>query len=238
MSGATSRARSQAILIHWRDNIYGFEGQMLEWFNKQSFTRIEDFGMLDDDDIDDIQYTASDGSTSGAPKQHRVRFKAAVGYFHYVLYYHNDNSTLDILTTPAINLASFDRFVVKEFDPKKGIIRYDTAYVQELELNKARIEKENAEKEKILAETIRTSKFPPPETVAERFNKGVKRDPSQYKTFQNELYWDSWFRSFAATAKAQGLENVLNAAYIPNTQDEIDLCHNKHICIPSSSTDC
>jgi hypothetical protein len=120
---------------------------MLQWFNQQSFTRIEDFGLLDDDDIEDIKYLDAGGVTSQAPKSHRVRFKAAVGYFHYVQYYHNDNNTLNILFTPTINSSSFDRFFTLEFDNKQGIVRYTHAYVQALELNKARVERYNAEKE-------------------------------------------------------------------------------------------
>jgi hypothetical protein len=116
MSGTTSRARAQAVLHHWRDNIFGFEGQMLQWFNQQSFPRIEDFGLLDDDYIADIKYLDAGGVTSQAPKPHRVRFKAAVGYFHYVQNFHNANNSLDILLTPTINLSSFDRFYTTEFD--------------------------------------------------------------------------------------------------------------------------
>jgi hypothetical protein len=53
--------------------------------------------------------------------------------------------------------------------------------------------------------------------------KEIKRDPSQFKTFQNELHWHSWFRVFTATAKAQGLENVLNASYSPNRPKDAEL---------------
>jgi hypothetical protein len=95
-----------------------------------------------------IKYLDASGVTGQAPKPHRVRFKAAVGYFHYVQYFHNANNSLDILLTPTINLSSFDRFYTIEFDPKKETTRYTTTYVQTLELNKARIEREVAEKEK------------------------------------------------------------------------------------------
>jgi hypothetical protein len=143
---------------------------------------------LDDDNIDDIKYQVADGTKVDAPKAHRARFKAAVGYYHYVDYYYDDDTNkLDVLVTPSISLDSFEKFVTREFDLKRGIVRYTTAYVQELELIKARIEKENAEKAKILQDTNRASKLPPPETAADRFNRGIKRDPAQFKTFQNEL---------------------------------------------------
>jgi hypothetical protein len=36
-----------------------------------------------------------------APKAYRARLKAAVGYYHYVDYYYDDDTTkLDVLVTP------------------------------------------------------------------------------------------------------------------------------------------
>jgi hypothetical protein len=139
MSGTTSISRSLLILHHWRDNIFGLDGPMLEWFNAQRYTTIQDFGRLDDDDIADMEYSNSAGTTSKAPKSHRLRTKAAVGYFHYVEYYFNGDSTLDIVSANTINRSSFDRFYSMEFNPRKDIIRYSREYVLELELelNKA-----------------------------------------------------------------------------------------------------
>ena len=149
MSGATSRARAQVILHHWRDNIFGFEGQIQKWFDGQQFSRIEEFGFLGNNDVDNLEYVANDGTTSLAPKQHRVRVKAALGYYHYVQYHHNVSNTMDILLEPTINTSSFDRFHSVEFNPEQDIVSYTSAYVQTLELNKARIEREVAEKEKV-----------------------------------------------------------------------------------------
>jgi hypothetical protein len=69
----------------------------------------------------------------------------------------------------------------------------------------------------------RATNLPPPETAADRFNRGIKRDPSQFKTFQNELYWDAWYRGFSATATAQGLANVLNHSYVPSNPNDLEL---------------
>jgi hypothetical protein len=75
----------------------------------------------------------------------------------------------------------------------------------------------------------RASNLPPPETAADRFNRGIKRDPSQLKTSQNELYWDDCYRGFPATATAQGLANVLNESYVPSTATDLKLFLSQHV---------
>jgi hypothetical protein len=107
------------------------------------------------------------------------------------------------------------------------IIRYTDQYVQELERIKAKEERElefhHKRMDREQAEIDRTLRSSPPETAAEKFQRSIKRDPSQFKTFQNDLYWDTWFRGFTATSKTQGLDNVLNKAYVPINQSECDL---------------
>ena len=197
---------------------------MLTWFNAQGFNSIEDFGQLFDEDIDDIRYTDQEGSTTPAPRSHRTRFKAAVGYYHFVRYYHDKDNTLNIMaSTHLINKVSFGKFFMDEYNPNKDIIRYSREYILELEQAQIRAERDSLERAKIQAELDRLNKLPPPETLADKFNRGVKRDPAQFKTFQNELYWDSWYRGFSATAMAQGLGNVLTATYIPSTVSDIEL---------------
>ena len=47
-----------------------------------------------------------------------------------------------------------------------------------------------------------TSESPP---AFNNFKKGTKRDASAYPIFKNDLYYDTFQRSFLATIKAQGL---------------------------------
>jgi hypothetical protein len=90
---------------------------------------------LDDDNIDDIKYQVADGTKVDAPKAHRARFKAAVGYYHYVDYYYDDDTNkLDVLVTPSINHTTFDKFFTENYDPKHYIVRYTREYVQQLQL--------------------------------------------------------------------------------------------------------
>ena len=52
------------------------------------------------------------------------------------------------------------------------------------------------------------------------FRKGTKRDAAAYEVFKDERYYDSFWRVFKTTAKAQGLSNVLNFKYTPPQDDE------------------
>ena len=51
------------------------------------------------------------------------------------------------------------------------------------------------------------------------FKKGTKRDAMAYETFKDERYYDTFWRTFKTTAKAQGLSHVLDFRYKPPTND-------------------
>ena len=51
------------------------------------------------------------------------------------------------------------------------------------------------------------------------FKKGTKRDAMAYETYKDERYYDTFWRTFKTTAKAQGLSNVLDFRYKPPTND-------------------
>ena len=54
------------------------------------------------------------------------------------------------------------------------------------------------------------------------FKKGTKRDASVYPIFKNDLYYDTFQRSFLATIKAQGLNDVADLDYDPYDGDQYD----------------
>jgi hypothetical protein len=81
------------VLHHWRDNIYCLEGLMRDWFDAQGFTRIQDFAILTDDDIDEMEYVDVSGVASKAPKRHRTCIKACIAYYQYVDYYDDEYCT-------------------------------------------------------------------------------------------------------------------------------------------------
>ena len=54
------------------------------------------------------------------------------------------------------------------------------------------------------------------------FQKGTKRDASAYPIFKNDLYYDSFQRSFLATIKAPGRYDVADPDYDPCDGDQYD----------------
>jgi hypothetical protein len=55
------------------------------------------------------------------------------------------------------------------------------------------------------------------------FRKGVKRSISDYKPFKEDHYFNSWQRHLQTTARSHNIDNVINLAYTPVTQEEKDL---------------
>ena len=55
------------------------------------------------------------------------------------------------------------------------------------------------------------------------FSKGIKRDARAYKVISDDKQFDSWNRHTLATAKAQGVGEVLQKEYVPKTPGDIVL---------------
>jgi hypothetical protein len=72
-----------------------------------------------------MEYADSNGAMSKAPKSHRTRMKAAIAYYHYVEFYHNEDDILDVTSSLSfINVSTFDKFFVTSYDPMTKIVRY------------------------------------------------------------------------------------------------------------------
>ena len=51
------------------------------------------------------------------------------------------------------------------------------------------------------------------------FKKGIKRDASAYPIFKNERYYNTFLRHFKATAKAQGLNTLMDPNFTPGSDE-------------------
>ena len=75
------------------------------------------------------------------------------------------------------------------------------------------------------------------------FKKGIKRDASAYPIFKNERYYNTFIRHFKATAKAQGLNSLMDPNFTPGSdeyeqqlfQDQQDFLYS--VLISSPKTD-
>ncbi len=57
-------------------------------------------------------------------------------------------------------------------------------------------------------------------SAADQFKKSIKWDMTAFKPLKDRKNWNPWYRDFVATAKAQGLGNILDPTYMPSTPDE------------------
>ena len=62
---------------------------------------------------------------------------------------------------------------------------------------------------------------------AEDFKKSIKRNTSDYIVLKQDKQWDDWLRSTMATARSHACDEVLNPAYKPKGQEDIDLFTEK-----------
>ena len=51
------------------------------------------------------------------------------------------------------------------------------------------------------------------------FKKGIKRDATAYPIFKNERYYNTFIRHFKATAKAQGLNTLMDPNFTPGSDE-------------------
>ena len=58
--------------------------------------------------------------------------------------------------------------------------------------------------------------------VLNDFKKGTKRDASAYPIFKNDLYYETFQRSFLATVKTQALCDVADPSFDPYDGDQYD----------------
>ena len=58
------------------------------------------------------------------------------------------------------------------------------------------------------------------QTALNNFKRGTKRDASAYSIFKNDLYYDTFQRSFMAVIKVQGLYDVVDPDYDPDDGDQ------------------
>jgi small nuclear ribonucleoprotein (snRNP)-like protein len=64
-------------------------------------------------------------------------------------------------------------------------------------------------------------------SLADSFRRGIKRDPSLFPELKDERHNDAWHRSFMTQARAQGVDDALDEAYVPSTDEEKDLFQEK-----------
>jgi hypothetical protein len=60
-----------------------------------------------------------------------------------------------------------------------------------------------------------------PKVALEAFKKSIRRDPSQFKPFNDKQSWATWHLQFVATARAQDLQDLLDPNHVPTTSDDI-----------------
>ena len=64
-----------------------------------------------------------------------------------------------------------------------------------------------------------TTTMIPSYSPATDFQKGIKRDVSQYTSFKEDRFWDVWHRDLLAKGCTHGISEVFDPSYVPETED-------------------
>ncbi|HEY9706731.1 MAG TPA: hypothetical protein V6D48_00855, partial [Oculatellaceae cyanobacterium] len=152
-----------------------------------------DLCMLDDEDIADLQYS-------------------------------DDNSDLQHLSKGNVGLLkAFKSFVIHQENIGTPIQDTDWLKISRDHFNQYRISSTYVHKLIPTPVTLSMHSFPSQPDPVRDFQRSIKRDITLFIPFKDDAAWDNWKQSTIAQARTQGVEEVLNPAYIPSTTDEINL---------------
>jgi len=181
---------------------------------EEGVENLNDFLSLTSDIIDEFKYTYKDADdtliTAPVPRGHR---RIIIVFFDFIRYREHINNPIG---NDWINITK------EEFDT----FRTSTEY-----LNARQGYGGTAVFSSIPGNTVTpTGSGPIPASTTtksfsseELFKRGIKRDQTLFPTLKDEMYHDSWHRTFENQAHAQGVALVLDPDYKPSTPDEIQV---------------
>jgi len=159
---------------------------------------VADICMLrDPTDLDALEYTSinDNGDTESLPLP-GAKLAMIRAFIHFVRYKHSIGEPIDVSDCRTIDKDEFNAYrVSSHFRPESSPSAVSTA-----------------------ASTT-TSHAHQSDTLKD-WQKGVKRDLSQFPTIRDVKDWDKFQLEFESTAKAQGVGDVLNPNYQPTTTED------------------
>ena len=198
-----SRQQSKEAFNHILDNVLGRgdDTPLKKALTASGIIEIEDFISLDDATIDSFTYdrTANDTNVPLNAGSHNLA-KIFITYFGYRVRINDPIEDWTSLTA--------DEFNTFRLGPKLATLRLGAQPTTTPPPSRS---------------TTSTTTHASSRTPAENFQRGIKRDPTLFPTLKDEKFNDEWHRAFYNQARAQGVEKVLDATYVPSTAEEIDL---------------
>ena len=161
---------------------------------------------IDEETIDALSHSDEEGTTTvPLSRGDRNLIKVFLGYYRYRVA--SGNPIEDWLS---VELEDFNEFRLNPDVSRVGIpVPNGSGTVQGLSVPPT------------------TTSSVPKYSPAESFRRGIKRDPSLFPELKDERHNDAWHRSFMTQARAQGVDDALDGAYVPSTAEEMDLFQEK-----------
>ena len=179
------------------------DSTMIEIIDQQGWKTLSDVTTLTLDNAENLTLYNQDGSYAAAPlATHKRKLKG------FLLYYHR--KCIDLST----NLHTDDVLAISKDD----FLSYCGSPAFHSDLNKGM-------KQATTGNFTSTST----EFTASEFRRGVKRDKTHYTELKDDKYFNSWSRSFVATAHMHHTNTILDANYKPSNEIETGLFQEMQI---------
>lgn len=179
------------------------DSTMIEIIDQQGWRTLSDVTTLTLDNAENLTLYNQDGSYVAAPlATHKRKLKG------FLLYYHR--KCIDLST----NLHTDDVLSISKDD----FLSYCGSPAFHSDLNKGM-------KQATTGNFTSTST----EFTASEFRRGVKRDKTHYTELKDDKYFNSWSRSFVATAHMHHTNTILDANYKPSNEIETGLFQEMQI---------
>ena len=197
-----SRQQAQVAFNHVLDNVlgHGDNTPLKTALVNSGISDIEDFITLDDTTVDSLSYDRSPTDTN-VPLNLGNRNLAKI-FIAYCRFRAHSNDAIDDWTS--VTADDFNAFRV---GPDLAALRLGPQIAPVAPATRATSSAASA----------------PSRSAAEIFRRGIKRDSTLFPTLKDEKFNDEWHRAFFNQARAQGVDKVLDANYVPSTQEDIDL---------------
>ena len=207
-----TRQEAKAAFQHVLDNVLGKDDSspLKQAIVAEGFEDVFTMMTMDDTIIDTLVYDKSPTEINVAVSRgEKTLAKGIQAYVRYLIA--NGNPLSEAVDWMALTQQDFDLFRVKMTPVGTGMTTVGP-------LNPAGSQATSAG-----TWNPNTHRYTP----ADNFHRGIKQDTNLIEVLKEEKFNDTWHRTFYTQARAQDLMEVLDATYVPTTQEEKDLFNEK-----------
>jgi len=194
----------------YKDDVMDLEtgGPIRTALDNANVTSVGELIRMTQENLDRLEIPDPDnvGQMMQLPSKYRDEIRAHQAYYKYCSIKNN-----------------FDEPLPEDLTYGKFLVYFDTCYRSSDELpDMAKLRADyivrTGQRNQVPTTPVTTQRTP-----AEEFNRSIKRSKDDYTKLRDTKHWPDWQRKFVVTARAHGLDNVINESYVPLGNDATTL---------------